>query len=176
MGHFLRVSHGTSCCTARPSPVAGLRRLLAVRMPHIVFQLSCNAASPRDHAVTRGRPFLRIFSGPEIPENLLLPATTPKPSPTPPVSSRVRGLSRWSPRRTGMADHIRAKALSSPLIESAVEIVSGIPQLVYKIPLENNSSAGVSGIAFADLFDRIILGPTQFQWASIRRVNRRARL
>jgi hypothetical protein len=53
----------------------------------------------------------------------------------------------------------------SPLIESAVEIVSGIPQLVYKIPLENNSSAGISGIAFADLFDRIIIGPTQFPWA-----------
>jgi Protein of unknown function (DUF2971) len=53
----------------------------------------------------------------------------------------------------------------SPLIESAVEIVSGIPQLVYKIPLENNPSAGISGIAFADLFDRIIIGPTQFQWA-----------
>jgi hypothetical protein len=52
----------------------------------------------------------------------------------------------------------------SPLIESAVEIVSGIPQLVYKIPLENNSSAGISGIAFADLFDRIIIGPTQFPW------------
>jgi hypothetical protein len=53
----------------------------------------------------------------------------------------------------------------SSLIESAVEIVSGIPQLVYKIPLENNSSAGISGIAFADLFDRIIIGPTQFPWA-----------
>jgi hypothetical protein len=52
----------------------------------------------------------------------------------------------------------------SPLIESAVEIISGIPQLVYKIPLENNSSAGISGIAFADLFDRIIIGPTQFPW------------
>jgi hypothetical protein len=52
----------------------------------------------------------------------------------------------------------------SPLIESAMEIVSGIPQRVYKIPLENNSSAGISGIALADLFDRIIIGPTQFAW------------
>jgi hypothetical protein len=53
----------------------------------------------------------------------------------------------------------------SPLIESAMETVAGIPQLVYKIPLEDNLSAGISGIAFADIFDRIIIGPTQFQWA-----------
>jgi hypothetical protein len=45
-----------------------------------------------------------------------------------------------------------------------MEIVSGIPQLVHKIPLENNPSAGISGIALADLFDRIIIGPTQFPW------------
>jgi hypothetical protein len=57
------------------------------------------------------------------------------------------------------------KRSPSSLIESAMEIVSGIPQLVYKIPLENNPSAGISGIAFADLFDRIIIGPSQFPWA-----------
>jgi hypothetical protein len=52
----------------------------------------------------------------------------------------------------------------SVFIESSTEVVSGIPQLVYKIPLENNSSAGISEIAFADLFDRIIIGPSQFPW------------
>jgi len=53
----------------------------------------------------------------------------------------------------------------SRFIESATETVSGIPQLVYKIPLENNSSAAISGIGFADIFDRIIIGPSQFPWA-----------
>jgi hypothetical protein len=53
----------------------------------------------------------------------------------------------------------------SPLIESAIEVVSGIPQLVYKIPLENNSAAGISGLALADTLDRIIIGPSQFPWA-----------
>jgi hypothetical protein len=43
--------------------------------------------------------------------------------------------------------------------------VSGIPQLVYKIPLENNSAAGISGLALADILDRIIIGPSQFPWA-----------
>jgi hypothetical protein len=53
----------------------------------------------------------------------------------------------------------------SPFMESATEVVLGIPQLVYKIPLENNSSAAISGIGFADIFDRIIIGPSQFPWA-----------
>jgi hypothetical protein len=53
----------------------------------------------------------------------------------------------------------------SRFIESATEIVSGLPQLVYKIPLQNNSSAAISGIAFADIFDRVIIGPSQFHWA-----------
>jgi hypothetical protein len=54
----------------------------------------------------------------------------------------------------------------SQLIEPAMETVSGIPQLVYKIPLEDNLSAGISGIAFADLFDRLIIGPTQLEAAA----------
>src|SRR5260370_11774677 len=53
----------------------------------------------------------------------------------------------------------------SPFIEAAIEVVSGTPQLGYKIPLDNNSSAGISGIALDDLFDRIIIGPSQFPWA-----------
>jgi hypothetical protein len=53
----------------------------------------------------------------------------------------------------------------SCLIESAIEVVSGVPQFVYKIPLENNPAAGISGIALGDILDRIIIGPSQFPWA-----------
>jgi hypothetical protein len=52
----------------------------------------------------------------------------------------------------------------STLIDSSVEVIGGIPQLVYKIPLENNSAAGISGLDPTDLLDRIILGPSQFPW------------
>jgi hypothetical protein len=57
------------------------------------------------------------------------------------------------------------KRMPSPFIESSVEVVAGVPQLVYKIPLENNSDAGLSGLDPNDLVDRIIIGPTQFPWA-----------
>jgi hypothetical protein len=57
------------------------------------------------------------------------------------------------------------KRMPSPLIESSVEVVAGVPQLVYKIPLENNPEADLSGIDLRDLLDRVIIGPTQFPWA-----------
>jgi len=59
----------------------------------------------------------------------------------------------YSPKRT-----------PSSIIETSTEVCAGIPQLVHKIPLENNSSAGISGISLTDLCDRIIIGPTQFPW------------
>jgi len=56
------------------------------------------------------------------------------------------------------------KRMPSPLMESSVEVIGGVPQLVYKIPLENNLDAGLSGIDLRDLLDRVIIGPSQFPW------------
>lgn len=53
----------------------------------------------------------------------------------------------------------------SPHLESSIEVIGGVPQVVYKIPLRNNSAAGISGMEPNELFDRIIIGPTQFPWA-----------
>jgi hypothetical protein len=44
--------------------------------------------------------------------------------------------------------------------------VNGIPQIVYKIPLENNSGAGIVGLSLTELLDRVIIGPTQFPWVT----------
>jgi hypothetical protein len=57
------------------------------------------------------------------------------------------------------------KRMPSALIESAVEVINGVPQIIYKIPLENNSGAGITGLEPNELLDRIIIGPTQFPWA-----------
>jgi hypothetical protein len=54
---------------------------------------------------------------------------------------------------------------ASPYIETSIEVVTGVPQRVYKIPLQNNPSAGLSGLEPDELIDRIIIGPTQFSWA-----------
>jgi hypothetical protein len=50
---------------------------------------------------------------------------------------------------------------SSRLIQS-VELVRGIPQIVLKIKLENVPEEGLVGLAPPELFDRIIIGPSEF--------------
>jgi hypothetical protein len=57
------------------------------------------------------------------------------------------------------------KMFPSPHISSSIEVIGGVPQLVYKIPFKDNSEAELSGLEPRDLFDRVIIGPTQFPWA-----------
>jgi len=53
----------------------------------------------------------------------------------------------------------------SPHIQSSIEVVAGVPQRVYKIPLQNNAGANLTGLSPSELIDRIIVGPSQFPWA-----------
>jgi hypothetical protein len=57
------------------------------------------------------------------------------------------------------------KLFPSAHIVSNIEVIGGIPQLVYKIPFRNDSSAGIVGLEPIELVDRVIIGPTQFPWA-----------
>ena len=57
------------------------------------------------------------------------------------------------------------KRAPSTVLESSVEVIGGIPQIVYKIPLENNAATEVTGLSPDELIDRVIIGPTQFPWA-----------
>ena len=50
----------------------------------------------------------------------------------------------------------------SPLMESSIEIVGGIPQIVYKLPLDREKSDVLADLDLARLFDRLIIGPSQF--------------
>jgi hypothetical protein len=53
----------------------------------------------------------------------------------------------------------------SPLMESSTEFVNGVPQLVHKIPLDGNASPHLADLDLAKVFDRLILGPSQFSLA-----------
>ena len=50
----------------------------------------------------------------------------------------------------------------SPLIELSTETVSGVPQPIYKIPLDETVSPNVAGLDFKRIFDRLIIGPTAY--------------
>ena len=52
----------------------------------------------------------------------------------------------------------------SQLMESSTEVVAGIPQVIYKIPLDASVSGYLADLDFAKLFDRLIVGPTPYPW------------
>lgn len=55
----------------------------------------------------------------------------------------------------------------SPLMESSTEVVNGIPQVVYKVPLDGDIAPGLADLDFARVFDRLIIGPSPFSTAML---------
>lgn len=64
------------------------------------------------------------------------------------------------------------KFQTSPLMESSTEVVSGVPQLVYKIPLDARVSPALAAIDLSQMFDRLIIGPTSYPWVVYDTFNR----
>src|SRR6266851_3101887 len=54
--------------------------------------------------------------------------------------------------------------LSSPLMTSSTEVVAGVPQIVYRVPLDGSASPLIADLDFAQIFDRLIVGPTPYPW------------
>ncbi len=51
---------------------------------------------------------------------------------------------------------------ASQLMEQSIETIAGVPQTVFKIPLDSSVSPKLAGLDFAQIFDRLIIGPTQY--------------
>jgi len=56
------------------------------------------------------------------------------------------------------------KLRPSPLMESSIETVLGIPQLVHKIPLDATVSQYLADLDFTRIFDRLLIGPSSYPW------------
>jgi hypothetical protein len=52
----------------------------------------------------------------------------------------------------------------SKLMSREIEIISGVPQPVYQIPLMDNPAENVVGIGIPQLIDRIIIGPSEYPY------------
>lgn len=50
-------------------------------------------------------------------------------------------------------------------LQRATEVISRVPQIVYKLPLRNLPEEGISGLDPDELVNRVIIGPTRFPWA-----------
>jgi hypothetical protein len=64
------------------------------------------------------------------------------------------------------------KIQTSPLMESSTEVVIGVPQLVYKIPLDAKVSPTIAPLDLSQIFDRLIIGPTPYPWVVYDAFNR----
>ena len=52
----------------------------------------------------------------------------------------------------------------SRLMESSTEVIGGIPQPIYKIPIDKTISPILSDLDLVKLFDRLIIGPSPYPW------------
>jgi hypothetical protein len=57
------------------------------------------------------------------------------------------------------------KRLASSLMESSTEIFGGVPQIVYKVPLDETVSDSLRDLDMYRMFDRVIIGPSAYPWA-----------
>jgi hypothetical protein len=51
---------------------------------------------------------------------------------------------------------------ASKLMEFSTEIIEGIPQPIFKVPMDAAASPELADIDIARIFDRLIIGPSQF--------------
>jgi hypothetical protein len=56
------------------------------------------------------------------------------------------------------------KRWPSTLMESSTEVIGGIPQIIYKIPLDEKVSEHLADLDLSKIFDRLIVGPTPYPW------------
>jgi hypothetical protein len=57
------------------------------------------------------------------------------------------------------------KLIPSPHMKWSIEQIDGVPQRIYRFPLEGGGIAGLEDLVFDKLLDRVIVGPSQYSWA-----------
>jgi hypothetical protein len=73
-----------------------------------------------------------------------------------------------STKHPGFAEEREWRILYSPFLFGSgrlypeIETVAGVPQKVFKLPLQNYPDEGLTGVDVLSLIDRVIIGPSQF--------------
>jgi hypothetical protein len=53
----------------------------------------------------------------------------------------------------------------SPLMERSTEVIAGVPQIVYKLPLDEKVNPSLADLELSRIFNSIIIGPSTYPWA-----------
>ena len=71
-------------------------------------------------------------------------------------------------KHKGFQEELEWRAIYTPkfapssLMISSTEVVGGVPQIIYQIPLDKEFSPDLAGLDLASIFDRLIIGPSPF--------------
>ena len=52
---------------------------------------------------------------------------------------------------------------SSPILSPGIEVVSGVPQSIYKLDFKNVPANNISGMSLEELLYQLVIGPTQYE-------------
>jgi hypothetical protein len=53
---------------------------------------------------------------------------------------------------------------SSSLMQCSTKVIEGVPQIVYQLPLDVTHDANLADLEFSQIFERLIIGPSQYPW------------
>jgi len=54
--------------------------------------------------------------------------------------------------------------LRSDLIDSSIETIGGVPQVIYRLPLDATRSNALAEVDLFRMLDRLIIGPSSYPW------------
>jgi hypothetical protein len=57
------------------------------------------------------------------------------------------------------------KMMASPLIQSETKVIAGVPQVIYKLPLDGSVAPVLADLDVSRSFQRLIIGPSPYPWA-----------
>jgi hypothetical protein len=49
-------------------------------------------------------------------------------------------------------------------METSIEIIEGVPQIIHKVPLDASVSNVLAELDLASMFDHLIIGPSPYPW------------
>ena len=52
----------------------------------------------------------------------------------------------------------------SDLVDSSIETVGGVPQVIYRLPLDATRSGALADLDLCRMLDRLIIGPSSYPW------------
>lgn len=86
------------------------------------------------------------------------------------VAAQSFHFSALSTKHLGFAEEREWRVIYAPFMERSdkleeeILIISGVPQRVHKLKLEDHINEGFWGARIPDLVERLIIGPTQYPW------------